>query len=533
MGRKSLKWVPLEAETAAEAQEEFRSLLVERSENRLRPIGLSPLLRDYGSVYLERQATSGKKPDTLVTERGHINKWIEAIGHLRLDKIRAYHISNHLHALRKAKKSARTCNLSLVCLRNVFRAARVDGHLKISPAEGLVWFKTEKKAHRLYSAGEIDRLAKAATAPRFTEGRVAEDNGKGTPLKNAAQFCDYIRFLQYSGAREQEALRVRWQDVDLERGHVMIGAEGDSKKSRGSCCRPEPAIAPVAREHEKTPGAGLSMAISQSTTRRARRTFADFPRIHVAGSQGSRAAKLWFSRFAEILREPRRDERHRFPHRLAMAWSQGWRGATGQELCAPRQRAPQDSGGAAGLWRKRHEQAAGGFKSQEDPGAKGVRQLQWPKGSQPLDPNEWDLRGLETAEFDAALHYEIAREHAELKEALSLLTQPRREELQHINKQEWDNENHQWLSASHATRRQFYKFWDVFHACWCCGEFPEPWMSLEPMKRRLAVERFGKREPVRLVTREEFLRSEEIRKLHEQALKDPQQLRGLAEMDGG
>ena len=229
LGRKSLKWVPLEAETAAEAQEEFRSLLVERSENRLRPIGLSPLLRDYGSVYLERQATSGKKPDTLVTERGHINKWIEAIGHLRLDKIRAYHISNHLHALRKAKKSARTCNLSLVCLRNVFRAARVDGHLKISPAEGLVWFKTEKKAHRLYSAEEIDHLCKAATAPRFTEGRVAEDNGKGTPLKNAAQFCDYIRFLQYSGAREQEALRVRWQDVDLERGHVMIGAEGDSK----------------------------------------------------------------------------------------------------------------------------------------------------------------------------------------------------------------------------------------------------------------------------------------------------------------
>src|SRR4030095_1920948 len=78
-------------------------------------------------------------------------------------------------------------------------------------------------------AEEIDRLCKAATAPRFTEGREAEANEKGTPLKNAAQFCDYIRFLQYSGAREQEALRIRWQDVDLEQGHVMIGAEGDSK----------------------------------------------------------------------------------------------------------------------------------------------------------------------------------------------------------------------------------------------------------------------------------------------------------------
>jgi hypothetical protein len=97
LGHKSLKWVPLEAETAAEAQEEFRSLLVQRSENRLRPIGLSPLLRDYGSVYLERQATSGKKPDTLVTERGHINKWIEAIGHLRLDKILSASVAFRCH----------------------------------------------------------------------------------------------------------------------------------------------------------------------------------------------------------------------------------------------------------------------------------------------------------------------------------------------------------------------------------------------------------------------------------------------------
>jgi integrase len=229
-GRKSIKWVPLDkAATASEAQDEFRTLLVERDENRLRPIGLSPLFADYSRNYLDRQSISGKKPDTLVTERGHINRWIEAIGHLRLDKIRAHHITHHLHGLRVAKKSARTCNLSLVCLRNVLKSARIDGHLKTSPADGLQWFKTEKKAHRLYSPDEIDQLCNAALAPRYIEGRLAKDNEKGAPLKNAVQFCDYIRFLQYSGAREQEALSIRWQDVDLEHGHVMIGAEGDSK----------------------------------------------------------------------------------------------------------------------------------------------------------------------------------------------------------------------------------------------------------------------------------------------------------------
>src|SRR5262252_3868516 len=42
-GEKSIKWVPLEAATtAAEAQEEFRKLLVERREDRLRHIGRCP-----------------------------------------------------------------------------------------------------------------------------------------------------------------------------------------------------------------------------------------------------------------------------------------------------------------------------------------------------------------------------------------------------------------------------------------------------------------------------------------------------------
>ena len=229
-GRKDVKWVPLPtAKSDAEAIAEFRALLVERSENRLRPIGLSPLLKDYAATYLARLTTSGKKADTLATESGHVNKWIKAVGHLRLDKLRPHHITNHLHGLRRAGRATRTCNLALVCLRNVLKSARIDGHLKGNPAEGLEWFKTEKKAHRLYSADEIDRLCEAALAPRFFEGRLAKEGEQGVPLKNGVQFCDYIRFLQYSGAREAEALRIRWQDVDTQNEHVTIGAEGDAK----------------------------------------------------------------------------------------------------------------------------------------------------------------------------------------------------------------------------------------------------------------------------------------------------------------
>jgi len=47
--------------------------------------------------------------------------------------------------------------------------------------------------------------------------------------KNALQFVDYFSLLLYSGAREKEALRVGWADVDFENGKVAIGADGLAK----------------------------------------------------------------------------------------------------------------------------------------------------------------------------------------------------------------------------------------------------------------------------------------------------------------
>ena len=60
-GRKDVRWVPLSAKSAAEAQEEFRTLMVERTENRLRHIGRSPSFAEYlDQTYLPLLAGSGK-----------------------------------------------------------------------------------------------------------------------------------------------------------------------------------------------------------------------------------------------------------------------------------------------------------------------------------------------------------------------------------------------------------------------------------------------------------------------------------------
>ena len=205
--------MPLSASTAAEAQEEFRKLLVERSENRLRHIGRSPSFSEYlDKTYLPLLSGSGKKPDTITTEQAHYKRWRTALGDLRLDKIRPSHILAALNNLR-AVRSPRTCNLALVCLRHVLKAARRDNYLKTLPTESIPWQRTETKARRLYSREDIDRFCKVA----FKES------------KNGAEFADYVRLLALCGAREQETIKLRWDDVDFKHKLLTIGADADTK----------------------------------------------------------------------------------------------------------------------------------------------------------------------------------------------------------------------------------------------------------------------------------------------------------------
>ena len=213
-GRKAVKWVPLDAETAAAAQEEFRTLLVERGEDRLRHIGRCPKFSDYvEQTYEKRLATSGKKPDTLVTEHVHLKQLRDSIGQLTLDKIRPYHVTGHLQKLKLRGKANRTCNLALVVLRNVFKNAKIDGFVKSLPVEGIPWQRSEKKGRRLFTREDVDLFCQAAL----------------TASKNGAQFADYVRLLALCGAREQETIKLRWADVDFEHKLLTIGADADTK----------------------------------------------------------------------------------------------------------------------------------------------------------------------------------------------------------------------------------------------------------------------------------------------------------------
>jgi integrase len=79
--------------------------------------------------------------------------------------------------------------------------------------DGIPWQRSEKKARRLFTREDVDQFCQAALVAS----------------KNGTEFADYVRLLSLCGAREQETIKLRWDDVDFYRKLLTIGADADTK----------------------------------------------------------------------------------------------------------------------------------------------------------------------------------------------------------------------------------------------------------------------------------------------------------------
>jgi len=201
-----------------EAREALEIKRHERREKQLPGVGRKPLFADYCVTYFEKAKVQRKRPGTLANERQAIARWCDHLGHVRIDQIATPIIAAYIDKRLKGgifcgrkleAVSERTANLDLFVLRNVLNTALDDGHLRELPR-----IKTLDEApppkRNLVTPAEFDRLIKAA---------------QDACEKNGEQLSDYLRFLAFSGAREKEALRIKWADVDFERERVTIGAD--------------------------------------------------------------------------------------------------------------------------------------------------------------------------------------------------------------------------------------------------------------------------------------------------------------------
>lgn len=232
-GLKAVRRVPLldgdgqAVQTVAQARAAMDKLKTQRADDDLPQLGQTPTFTAYVAQYLDyiKSGAGTKKPGTIAKEETTLDLWKAHLDSIRLDKIKPVHVAAFVQKRLKAKMSRRTVKLDLIALRNVLKRARdIDQHIKALPIPaGLNQeLKSTAPKRSLFTLADVEKLCAAALATK----------ADGTPVtKNGKQFSDYIRLLAYTGARRNEALALRWQDVDLKRGQLTIGSDGDTKNS--------------------------------------------------------------------------------------------------------------------------------------------------------------------------------------------------------------------------------------------------------------------------------------------------------------
>ena len=325
-GEKSARKIPLDSVALEAARAEMADIRKKNRGEGLPATGLRPLFADYARKYLEFQRTardSGKKPRTIAREDHSLVHWIAAIGNVRLDKITKPMITGFVKARLEKGLKPRTVNIDVIVLRNVLKEARDDGLIVNLPTEGIKPKKVKTPVRSLLSPAAFENLCKAA----------------GKCGKNSVQLLDYIRLLAYSGARRDEALALKWEDVSFERKFLRIGADGAAKNSK-------------ARHVDFN--AQLEAHLKEMATRRApdsqwlfpspQRGQIDKPARTFRESfliAREKAELEWVGvpRLAPLFREYGRDVGNRFQDHRRMVWTPGWRDVGWQGLRSSASRA--------------------------------------------------------------------------------------------------------------------------------------------------------------------------------------------------
>src|SRR4029077_15244154 len=224
-GRKAPRRFPLfngenlPARTLQEAKEALEVKRHERREESLPTLGRKPFFADFAATYFNKAKVRRKRPGTIENEQQAIARWRSHLGHVRIDRITTPMIAAFVDKRLKGavfghrrlqSASERTVNLDVMTLRNVLNVAIKDGPLRQLPRIKLLEEPPSPK-RQLLTPAEFDRLLSAA---------------RHHCRKNGEQLADYLRFLAFSGAREKEALRIKWADADFDRERIAIGADG-------------------------------------------------------------------------------------------------------------------------------------------------------------------------------------------------------------------------------------------------------------------------------------------------------------------
>lgn len=192
---------------------------------------MTPKFSDFADKYVKSlvDTPDTKRASTVNKERLCLRLWKKHFGDIRLSQITKPRIREFMASRQQSGVSGRTVNLDIICLRNLLRRAIEDGWLRALPTENIRPLKWVAKKRSLFELSEITKVATAGYKSAFTESRLASAGEAGLPLRNAQQLEDYLLLMAYSGARRNEALRLKWSDVDWGNRQLTIGSDGSAK----------------------------------------------------------------------------------------------------------------------------------------------------------------------------------------------------------------------------------------------------------------------------------------------------------------
>lgn len=176
---------------------------------------LAPLFRDFAKQFLDTYAETNNKPSEVHSKRTILRvHLVPFFGGMRLDEIEVEHIETYKAKKLKARKAAKTVNNHLTVLHRLFAVA--CEWKKIAYAPAIKWLKAPEPEFDFLTFAEADALiANASTSAR--------------PLIVTA-----VR----TGLRLGELLALRWTDVDLDAGRLVVrrsvtrGVVGTPKSGR-------------------------------------------------------------------------------------------------------------------------------------------------------------------------------------------------------------------------------------------------------------------------------------------------------------
>lgn len=211
-GRKTARRFPLKTDSLAQAKEGLEKLRQERRAEKLPPPGRKPLLAGAVEEYLASPIRAERRDSTRYKDRAALAKFLAFAGNVRIDRITPPLIRGYCEQRLAGGTHPRTVNLDLISLRGLLKRAVDDGHLRELPRFKALRCPPSRKRDLLTPA-QIQNLIDAARENPVT----------------GPQLADFLHLLAFSGMREQEALRLRWDDVDFEARRVHVGRDGQTK----------------------------------------------------------------------------------------------------------------------------------------------------------------------------------------------------------------------------------------------------------------------------------------------------------------